>query len=156
MPMRARLLPFVFCLFPVIFFVSCASMQEPEYRGLENVRVSKLGFGRSTISFDIHYFNPNNSRLKLKKAKGDVWVENNYLGKFSIDTLIHIPANGDFTLPAKLEVDMKKIMENSLVAFLAKEVTIKVEGKAKVGKGFIYINYPLHYEGKHKLGELIK
>jgi hypothetical protein len=51
---------------------------------------------------------------------------------------------------------MKKILTNSLVAFLANEVTVKVEGKARVGKGFVYINYPIRYEGKQNLRELIK
>ncbi|HEV7779889.1 MAG TPA: LEA type 2 family protein [Chitinophagaceae bacterium] len=154
--MRTRLLPFIPYFFLAVFLASCATFKDPEYRSIENLRVSKLGFSQSTLSFDIHYFNPNHSRLKLKKAKGDVWIENKYLGKFSMDTLILIPANGEFRMPVKLEVDMRKIMENSIVAFLSREVTVKVEGKAKVGKSFIYISYPLRYEGKHKLGELMK
>jgi hypothetical protein len=73
-----------------------------------------------------------------------------------MDTLIAIPSRGDFVLPVKLQIDMKKILTNSLVAFLANEVTVKVEGKARVGKGFVYINYPIRYEGKQNLRELIK
>ena len=105
---------------------------------------------------DCHYFNPNRSRLKLKSAQGDAWIENNYLGHFTIDSLIHIPANGDFRLPVKLQVDMNKFFKNYLLTFLAKEVTIKVAGRARVGKGFIFINYPIRYEGKQNLEELFK
>ncbi len=154
--MKARLLHPSLYLILVIFFASCASLKEPEYRSIGNIRVSKLGFSESTLTLDIHYFNPNNSRLKLKRAEGDAWIENNFLGRFSIDTLIHIPARGEFRLPVKLVVDMRKIIGSSLLALLVNEVTVKVEGKARVGKGFVYINYPLRYEGKHKLGELMK
>ena len=82
-------------------------------------------------------------------------VENS-LGHFTIDTMIQVPANGDFWLPVKLQLDMNKILKNSLVALLAKEVTIKVEGKARVGKGPVFINYPIRYEGKQTLEKLMK
>ena len=135
---------------------SCGSVTEPDFKGISNVNISKFGLNESTLSLDLHYFNPNNFRLKLKEAEGDAWIENNFLGHFVMDSLIHIPANGEFRLPVKLQVNKKKIIKNSLVAFLTKEVVIKVEGKARVGKGFVYINYPIKYEGKQNLEKLLK
>ena len=138
------------------FLFSCESVKEPDFKSIENVRISKFGLNESTLSLDLHYFNPNKFRVKLQKAEGDAWIENNFLGHFSMDTLIHIPANEEFSLPVKLQVDMGKIFKNSLVAFLAKEVLVKIEGKARLGKGFVFINYPIRYEGKQNLGELLK
>lgn len=123
---------------------------------IENVRVSRLGLIESSLTLSLHYFNPNNKRLKLKKAEGDAWLDGNPLGHFTIDTLIHIPARSDFRLPVKLSMDMSHFVENMSIAFLGKEVTLKVDGMARAGKGIIFINYPLHYEGKQKLGELLK
>ena len=148
-------LPFL-CLVSLFFLQSCGSIKEPDFKSIENVRISKFGLSESTLSLDLRYFNPNKFRVKLQKAEGDAWIENNFLGHFSMDTLIHIPANGEFSLPVKLQVDMGKIFKNSLVAFLAKEVMIKVEGKARLGKGFVFINYPIRYEGNQNLGELLK
>jgi LEA14-like dessication related protein len=139
----------------IVFCNSCRPLREPEYRGIDNLRVTKLGLSKSTLNLDIHYYNPNKSRLKVKKAEGEAWIENNFLGRFSIDTLIHIPAKGDFRLPVKLEVDMSRIFGNSIMALLLNEVTVKVEGSARLGKGFVYINYPLRYTGKHRLKELM-
>ncbi len=144
------------CLALLFFLLSCGSIKEPDFKSIENVRISKFGLSESTLSLDLRYFNPNKFRVKLQKAEGDAWIENNFLGHFSMDTLIHIPARGEFRLPVKLQVDMAKIFKNSLVAFLAKEVVIKVEGKARLGKGFVFINYPIRYEGKQNLGELLK
>ena len=154
--MKIRFLSFFLYISLVIYLYSCGQIKEPDYKGIENVRVSKMGLKESTFTLDLHYFNPNKSRLKLKSAEGDAWIEDNFLGHFTMDTLIHIPANGDFRLPVKLQVDMSKILKNSLTAFLAKETMIKVEGTARVGKGFIYINYPIRYEGKQKLGEMLR
>jgi len=51
---------------------------------------------------------------------------------------------------------MSKILQSSILAFLNPEVMIKVNGKAKLGKGIVYINYPIKYEGKQNLRELLK
>ena len=147
---------YCFYLFLPLFLLSCGSVKEPDFKAIENVRVSKLGFNQSSLSLDLSYFNPNKFRIKLKNAEGDAWIDNNFLGHFTVDTLIHIPANGDFKLPVKLQIDMSKFFKNYLLTFLAKEVTIKVAGRARVGKGFIFINYPIRYEGKQNLEELFK
>lgn len=154
--MKGPIPSYCFYLFLSLFWVSCGSVKEPDFKSIQNVRISKFGMNESSLTIDLYYFNPNRSRLKLKSADGDAWIENNYLGHFTIDSLIHIPANGDFILPVKLQIDMRKLFKNSLLTFLAKEVVIKMEGTARVGKGFIFINYPIRYEGKQNLEELLK
>lgn len=151
-----RSFPILFFTGIILCFYSCKSIIDPEFKAIENIRVSKLGTTSSTLDVDIVYSNPNKTRLKLKKAEGEAWIDNNHLGHFTMDTLIAIPSKGDFVLPIKLRVDMKKILTNSLIAFMANEVTVKVEGNAKVGKGFVYINYPIRYEGKQNLRDLIR
>ena len=135
---------------------SCGSIKDPEFQRIENIRLGKLGFAESTLNLDIVYSNPNNTRLKLKSAEGEAWLDNNFLGHFTVDSLINIPANNLFRLPVKLQVDMSKILQSSILAFLNPEVMIKVNGKAKLGKGFVYIDYPIKYEGKQNLRELLK
>lgn len=154
--MRFRILLSLFYFTSAFFLLSCGQVKEPDFKKIENIRVSKMGLRESSLTLDLCYFNPNNIRIKLKSAEGDAWIENNFIGHFIIDSLIQIPANGDFRLPVKLKVDMSKVLKNSLIALLAKETIIKVEGKARVGKGFVYINYPIRYEGKQKLGELLR
>ncbi len=154
--MITRLVSYFFCFFSVLFLLSCGDLTEPDFRSIANVRVSKLGLSESTLSLHLNYFNPNKFRLKLRKAEGDAWIENSYLGHFIMDTTIQIPAKGEFRLPVKLQVDMARVFKNSLLTFLAKEVTIKVEGEARVGKGLVYINYPIRYEGKQNLQQLMK
>ncbi len=154
--MKLRVYPPYLYFILICFSFSCGPLKEPDFREIENVHITKFGLTESSLTLDIHYFNDNKFRLKLKNAEGDAWLENNFLGHFSMDTLIHIPAKGDFTIPIKLKVDMGKILKNSLLTLLAKEVKIRVEGKARVGKGLIYINYPIRYEGMQNLEKLLK
>ena len=127
--MKSRLFPCFLYLLPVLFFMSCGDLKEPDFKSIENVRVSKLGLTESTLSLHLNYFNPNKFRIKLEESGRGSLDRNNYLGHFTIDTMIDIPANGAFRLPVKLQVDMARIFKNSFLSFLAREVTIKVEGR---------------------------
>ncbi|MEO6611184.1 MAG: LEA type 2 family protein [Chitinophagaceae bacterium] len=140
----------------LLLLTSCTPVKEPGFREIENTQVTSFGLAGSTLAFDLHYFNPNNFRVKLKDAEGDIWIDKQLLGHFTIDTLIHIPPLADFRLPVELKASMAQLLKNSLAALLNKEVVITVEGRAQIGKGFIYIHYPIHYEGMQKLGTLLK
>jgi light-regulated signal transduction histidine kinase (bacteriophytochrome) len=48
----------------------------------------------------------------------------------------------------------QNILSNALTSFLMREVLIKVEGSAKVGKSGVYKNIPIFYEGKQPLNFL--
>ena len=154
--MKTRSFPFAVALIFLFILPSCVSLREPDFKGIENIRISRLGLNESTLTLDLHYFNPNKSKLKLKQAEGDAWLDGNLLGHFTIDTLIKIPATGDFRLPVMLEMNMKKLFQNSTALLIKNEVTLRVEGKAKVGKGAIFINYPIRYEGKQRTEDLMK
>lgn len=131
-------------------------MKTPEIKGIEKVKINRLGLVESNISFEMLFFNPNNYRIKLKEAQGDAWLDGNPLGHFTVDTLIQIPAKGDFRLPVRLKMNMRYIIENISAAFMDKRVNLKVDGMAKAGKGFVFINYPIQFEGKQNLSELLK
>ena len=51
---------------------------------------------------------------------------------------------------------MKKVLKNSLTALFNNEITVKVAGTSKLGKGGLYIRYPIKYEGKQNLDKLLR
>ena len=154
--MKNRSSGFLICLITVAALSSCQSVKEPELRGIGNARVQHLGLLESSLRFEILFFNPNNYRLKIKDASGDAWLDDQLLGHFTVDTLVHVPALGEFRLPVELKMDMSHFLENISAAFTDKQVTLKMEGMARAGKGLFFINYPIQYEGKQKLSELLK
>lgn len=154
--MKKNTFPF-FCVLALLFLLcSCKQVKEPDFKGIENVRLVPIGTGGPTLQMDMYYYNPNKSRLSVKEAEGDAWMNGNMLGHFIMDTLINIPAYADFILPVKLQVDMSKLLQNSMTILLNPEVLIKIDGKAKIGKSGIYIRYPIRYEGKQNVAGLLK
>ena len=139
----------------LVGMLSCRALKEPEYRSIEHFRLNKIDVEETTLLFGMKYMNPNNSNLKLKKADGDVYLNNILLGQFTVDTLIRISRQAEFSLPVKVKVDMNNFMKNSMTILLNPTVMVKLTGKAKAGKGLLFFNYPIHYEGEHSLRELM-
>ncbi|HEX8356324.1 MAG TPA: LEA type 2 family protein, partial [Segetibacter sp.] len=113
---------------------------------LENV-----GADKARVSMDLVYFNPNNYGVNLKNVNCDIFLDSSFVGKFVLDTMMRIPKNSEFTVPAKMDVDVKNIFKNSLNLLFNKDVKIAAKGSTKVGKGGLYVTIPFNYEGKHKL-----
>jgi LEA14-like dessication related protein len=141
----------------LILLGSCGKMEEPVFNNIGNVKLGKLGLATTTMSFDMEYFNPNNSRAKLTAAAGEAWLDSNYLGHFHVDTLVIIPPKSNFTVPVKLDMDMQKLLTYSLSDFRnKKDVLVTIKGTARVGKSGFYRKLPLDYEGRKNLSEIFK
>ncbi len=132
------------------FSISCKKPESFEYRDLKNFKVDSLGFEKSAVSMDLVYFNPNNFGVDLKKIDCDVYVEHNYLGKYILDTTMHIAKKSEFSVPSHMQVDMRNIFKNTLNSFFASDLLLEVKGTTRVGKAGIYITVPFSYSGRHK------
>ena len=131
-------------------FSACSTPKELEYRDFKNFTVDKLGFTSTAIRMDLVYYNPNNFGLQLKSTDLDIFLENNYLGHTIQEQQITIPKRAEFSIPIKIDVDMKNLLKNGLITLLNNEVAVKVTGTIKVGKANIFKGFPVTYEGRQK------
>lgn len=136
-----------------ILFVACAKPTGFDYLGIRNIKVVKFDLKESTISAEVGYYNPNRYPVTMKRAEVDVYVDNNYFGHSLLDSTIHIPRKDTFYLPVLLTVNMTTTAMGLLQTLGGgqQEVMIKMEGKARIGRGGFFINYPIKYEGPQKL-----
>ncbi len=100
---------------------------------------------------DLVYYNPNGFGVDLKRVDCDIYIDNHYLGKFQLDTLMHIDRRAEFTLPSRIMVDMKGIFKNAMNLLFSKEVLVNVKGSTRVGKAGFYTTIPFNYEARHRL-----
>jgi len=140
---------FFHCLAFVIIFSACNKPQSLEYRDVRNIQIKSLGFNKSALSMDLVYFNPNQFGVDLRKVSCDVFVDDHYLGKFQLDTLIHIQRRSEFALPSHIDIEMKGVYKNLYSVLFNKEIKVNVKGKARIGKAGVFINMPFNYSGKH-------
>ena len=130
---------------------SCGSVKDLEFRSFNNVKIEKVGFASSTLSVDLVYYNPNNFGLELSRTDLDIYLNDNFLGHSTQVMQVKLPRRDQFTLPIKVDLDMKNLLKNSLTSIFNSEVTIKAVGKIKVGKAGVYKLLPFEYVTKQKL-----
>jgi hypothetical protein len=103
---------------------------------------------------DLVYFNPNNYGVELRKIDCDVYVQHNYLGKYMLDTSMHISKRSEFAIPSRMQVDMKNLFKNTLSSLFLSDLLIEVKGTTRVGKAGIFITVPFSYSGWQKFSLL--
>ncbi|HEY1199603.1 MAG TPA: LEA type 2 family protein [Niastella sp.] len=130
---------------------SCEKMKDLEFVRVAGVNLERLGFSKSIVEMTLAYYNPNNFNLQLKDASFDLFFDDTQVGHSMQDTMIRIPAKDTFYFPVKLEVSMENVFKNALTILGNKEVTIKATGNCKVGKGGIYLPFPIKCETRQAL-----
>jgi LEA14-like dessication related protein len=137
-----------------VVLISCRKPESFEYRDVKNFKIDSLGFEKSTVSMDLVCFNPNNFGIDLKNINCDLYVEHSYLGKYVLDTTMHITKKSEFAIPSRMQVDIRNLFRNTLNSFFSNELLLEIKGTTRVGKGGIYITIPFYYSGRYKFNLL--
>jgi LEA14-like dessication related protein len=132
----------------LVFLVSCktANIREPEYRDIQNIRLVQLGVLQSIAGVDLIYYNPNNFGVQLSDARGDVYIDDQYLGRFGLNEEVQVGKRSEFLVPAIIKVDMLGAVMNHRDLYKKKEAMIRIEGLARVRKAGITREVPIKYE----------
>ncbi|MBS1731232.1 MAG: LEA type 2 family protein [Bacteroidetes bacterium] len=139
-------------IFPCFFlFFACSKPQAVEYRDLKNVRIDSAGFTTSVVKMDLVYFNPNNFSVDLKNINCDVYINQNYVGHYMLDTNMHIAKRSEFYIPSRMSVDMKNLLKNTLVSLFSQDFLLDVKGTVKLGKSGFNLTVPFQYSGRQSI-----
>jgi LEA14-like dessication related protein len=144
-------------LVSVLFMVLLSGCQKPKdlvFKDFKNLTVDKLSFSGAALRVDLVYYNPNNISLQLNRTDLDIFVDSTFLGHSSQDVQIAIPKRSDFTLPLKVDLDVKNLLKNGISALLKKDVKVRMLGSVKIGKGGVYKSFPIDYTSVQNLSLL--
>lgn len=131
-----------------IIFTSCvtSNIQQPEYRDIRDLRLVEVGLLKSKAGMDLVYYNPNNFGVTLAEARGDVYVDGHWLGKFELDQKVNVKKHSEFVVPAIVSVDMIGVVKNQREIWKKKEAQIRIDGFAKVRKAGITKEISIKFE----------
>lgn len=138
-------------LFFGVFLTSCREPKDLEFREFRNLSVDNIGFSAANLNVDVIFYNPNNFSLELKRTDLDIFVDSTYLGHSAQELQVKVPNRQEFSIPLKVELDMKNLLKNGLSAFINKEVMIRVLGKVKVGKAGVFKTFEVNYQTLQQL-----
>jgi LEA14-like dessication related protein len=140
---------------PLVILCSCGTnnVREPEYRDIRNIRLISLGPLESTAGVDLIYYNPNDFGVQVTTARGDIYVDNNYFGKFELNDKVSVKKRSEFILPATVRVDMVGAIKNQRDLYKKKEALVKIEGMATVKKAGFSKDIPIRFEQMEDIGK---
>jgi LEA14-like dessication related protein len=123
------------------------SIKDPEYREIQNVRIMDVGLLQTTAGLELVYYNPNNFGVTLSQARGEVYIDNMYFGRFGISDKVSVRKHEEFIIPAVLKMDNISAIKNHREIFQKKQAMIRIEGFATVRKAGFNKEVPIKYEG---------
>ncbi len=151
--------PFILtlCASAVLFLFSCKAykdVQEPEFRDVQNVRLVDVGLLQTKAGADLLYYNPNNFGVTLSAARGDVYLDNKYIGRFELADKVSVKKRGEFIIPAILKLDNISTIKNQNDIYKRKEVLVRIEGTARLTKSGFSKEIPIKYEKMESVDKL--
>jgi LEA14-like dessication related protein len=137
----------------IVTLASCSTMnvKDPEYRDIGNIRLVELGLLQSTAGADFIFYNPNNFGVQLTEARGEIYVDNVYLGRFDLADKVQVSKRSEFTIPALIKLDMIGAVKNHRELLNKKEALIRIDGHAKVKKAGFSKDIVLDYESMENI-----
>jgi LEA14-like dessication related protein len=141
-------------LLGMAFIYGCKDVKDPEFRRVDNFGVRNVSLKDATIGFEVTYFNPNNFGVNVKEAEADVYIDSVFIGKFSQERVVDVNKTAEFSIPFAGKIPLTKALDFNFKELSNKDVLLRAEGSAKVGKAGVYITKPIKYQGKHRLDEI--
>jgi LEA14-like dessication related protein len=138
----------------LVLFTSCSSykdVQEPEYRDIRDVRLIKVDLLQTTAGADVVYYNPNDFGLQLANAKGDVYIDNAFFGRFDLNDKVQVKKHSEFILPVVFKLDNIGAIKNQKDIYKKKEALVRIEGTVQVKKSGFSREIPIKYEGMQNI-----
>ncbi|MEO7923221.1 MAG: LEA type 2 family protein [Chitinophagaceae bacterium] len=140
-----------------LFLTSCKAyneVQQPEFRDVQNVRLIDVGILQSKAGIDLVYYNPNNFNITLSSARGDVYIDGKYLGRFEVNDKVSIRKRDEFIIPAILKLDNISVIKDQNDIYKRKEVLIRIDGIARFNKTGFSKEMPINYEKMESVDKL--
>lgn len=129
----------------LLLLASCSAPKPLEYRGVEGFRISSVSLNESKLELQVRFFNPNAYSLQLKGGDIDVFLNDKYVGKSSVEQRTLIPGKNDFLLPIMVTADMKILLGNALQVLVSQKVIVHLKGSVKAGKGGVFVRVPVDW-----------
>ena len=146
-----------FVLASLVLFSSCGSVKdvrEPEFRDISGVKLIKVGLLQTTAGADLVCYNPNDFGIQLADARGDVFIDNAFFGRFDLEQKVQVKKRSEFILPVVFKLDNVGAIKNQRDIYQRKEAVVRIEGFALVKKAGFSKEIPIKYEHTQNIDRL--
>lgn len=142
----------ILSLFTVLLLASCSTPKEPiVLRQVKEVVADATS--SPTLKAQAIFYNPNNTRMRLKKIDVDIYISGKKVGEVDQDLKTIIPAHDEFTIPLEVKLAMKDfgILDTLFGMIGGKKLEIQYKGHLKLTYHGFPICVPVDYKDEIRL-----
>ena len=129
----------------ILFLSSCQEPKSLVFKEFNSMALDQLSFAGAAVKINVVYYNPNNFGLQLNRTDFDIYIDSTYLGHSAQDVQIAIARKSNFTVPLRVNLDVKNLLKNGITSYFNRNVAVKVVGSVRVGKAGVYKSFPVNY-----------
>ncbi|MBC7406782.1 MAG: LEA type 2 family protein [Arcicella sp.] len=149
--MKNKAVIFGYFSISLFFALGCSKPLQPTYLGYQNLRLGRVGTKNNVIMSDIKFYNPNKYALNVKQAEMDVYFNDRLLGHTSMNNMVSLPPMDTTLVPFTVQASVTDLLANTAQIFLNPNVRVRVQGNAKAGRGGVFVNIPINYQGTQRI-----
>ena len=130
-------LNFLLIFLGIVLFSSCQTeFQNIEFREIKNLRVAGVRDGKMRLEGDLSFYNPNNLKVKLKKAEINIAMDGKVVALVVPSEKVIVHRESAFEIPVEALLDLSKVnFLNSIMSVLGgRDVKLNF-------KGYIVVKY---------------
>ncbi|MFM7838618.1 MAG: LEA type 2 family protein [Chitinophagaceae bacterium] len=135
----------------LILGVACTP-KDLEYVKVKDWKLDRLTFKKTTIQLWVICHNPNRFSVTVEQLNADLYVDEVYLGKATLEQPLEVPRSQNFEIPLSVEVKTLPALSQAL-GWIAQggqieNFSFRIQGMAEVKKGLYRYNFPINYVQK--------
>jgi LEA14-like dessication related protein len=136
----------------VLVASGCVPREDVKLRAVNINEVVPGGNGIGTLKADAIFYNPNSSRMRLKKINIEIFVDGKKAGTVDQELSSLIKAKSEFTIPLEVKLNLNEIglLDTLLSLFGGKTHEIRFTGEIKMKVNGWPVKAPLDFKQEFK------
>lgn len=138
---------FLWILLFCSLFSGCSMPEEPiEFLRVKDVVVDATSDPK--LKAELFFFNPNDTRMKLKKIDIDIFYDGKKVGEIDQKLKTAIPAKSEFSIPVEVNLAIKELnIVNTLLSMIGgKSMEIQYKGHLKLTYHGFPVRVPIDFK----------
>lgn len=138
--------------FAILLLISSCTPKEPiVLRQIKEVVADATS--QPTLKAEAIFYNPNNTRMQLKKIDVDIYIGGKKVGEVDQEMETLIPAHDEFTVPIEVKLAMKDFgfLDTLFGMIGGKKLEIQYKGSLKLTYHGFPIRVPVDYKDEIRL-----
>lgn len=131
--------------------ISCVPKEKIVLRQIKDVVVDASSGPK--LKANAIFYNPNKTRMKLKKINVDIFINGKKSANVDQDLKTVIPAEGDFTVPLEVSLNMKELglLDTIFGMIGGKTFDVHYKGFLKINYNGVPVRIPVDYKDEVKI-----